>query len=45
MTGLKELLLSEKNRLEEIIQKVTGRLQDAPEGSLRVSRSHNISQY
>lgn len=45
MTGLKDLLLSEKKRLEEIIQKVTSRLQEAPEGSLRVSKSHNISQY
>ena len=45
MTRLKELLLSEKCRMEEIIRKATGRLKEVPEGSLRVSKSHNISQY
>lgn len=45
MAGLKEVLLSEKYRMEELIQKASARLKAAPEGTLRISKSHNNSQY
>lgn len=45
MRGLKELLLKEQKRLEKIIEKARISLKDAPEGTLRMSRSHNKLQY
>ena len=45
MRGLKELLLEEQKRLEKIIEKTRISLKDAPEGTLRMSRSHNKLQY
>ena len=45
MNGLRNLLLKEQLRLENIINKVKARLETAPEGSLRLSKSHNHIQY
>ena len=45
MKGLKTLLLKEQYRLEGIIKKVKARLVSAPEGRLRLSKSHNHVQY
>lgn len=45
MKGLKSLLLKEQCRLENIIKKVKARLVNAPEGRLRLSKSHNHVQY
>ena len=45
MTELKKLLLSEQTRLEEISQTTKMRLEGAPEGTLRLSRSHDQIQY
>lgn len=45
MKGLKNLLLEEQFRLENTINKVKDRLDLAPEGSLRLSKSHNHVQY
>ena len=45
MKGLKELLLEEQQRLEKIIQTTKINLKDAPEGALRMSKSHNRLQY
>lgn len=45
MKGLKSLLLQEQYRLESIIQKVQARLVSAPEGRLRLSKTHNHIQY
>ena len=43
--GLKDILIEEQTRLENIISTVEGRLKHAPEGNLRVSKSHNSIQY
>jgi len=45
LNGLKNLLLEEKFRLEEILKTVKNRLEHAPEGHLRLSKSHNHVQY
>lgn len=45
MKGLKKFLLEEQIRLEKVIEKVKPRLNNAPEGRLRLSRSHNYIQY
>ena len=45
MKGLKNLLLQEQFRLENIIEKTKTRLDQAPEGRLRLSKSHNHIQY
>ena len=45
MKGLRNLLLEEQIRLENTINKVKDRLDLAPEGSLRLSKSHNHVQY
>lgn len=45
MKGLRKLLLEEKHRLENIIKETKERLQKAPEGKLRLSKSHNHVQY
>lgn len=45
MKGLRNLLLEEQFRLENTINKVKDRLDLAPEGSLRLSKSHNHVQY
>lgn len=45
MIGLKNMLESEKQKLEKILQTTEKRLQQAPAGSLRLSRSQNCIQY
>ena len=45
MKGLQELLLKEEARLQEIVQIVKERLKGAPEGKLRISKSHGYPQY
>ena len=45
MKGLRNLLLKEKFRLEEIFKEVKNRLEHSPEGHLRLSKSHNQIQY
>ena len=45
MKGLRNLLLEEKFRLEEIFKTVKNRLEHSPEGHLRLSKSHNQIQY
>ena len=45
MAGLREMLLKEQSRLEEILKKTEERMKDAPEGSLRLSRSGKSVQY
>lgn len=45
MRGLKDMLLAEKARLEKIVQVTESRLKDAEEGSLRLSRSQNCTQF
>lgn len=45
MKGLKNLLLAEQHKLEKIISETKTRLDMAPEGSLRLSKSHNHVQY
>lgn len=45
MKGLKNLLLKEQFRLENIIKETKERLALAPEGRLRLSKSHNHIQY
>ncbi len=45
MNGLKEMLLEEKARLEQIKQKTEERLKNVPEGTLRISKSSNHIQY
>ena len=45
MKGLKELLLKEEARLQGIVQTVKERLKEAPEGKLRISKSHGYPQY
>ena len=43
--GLRNILLEEQARLETIIDDVKTRLKHAPQGSLRLSKSHNHIQY
>lgn len=45
MKGIKELLFEEQKRFEKIIKKTKNQLKDAPEGTLRMSKSHNTLQY
>lgn len=45
MKGLKNLLLQEQFRLENIMKETKERLDLAPEGRLRLSKSHNQVQY
>ena len=45
MRGLKELLLAEEARLEEIVNKASRHLKDAPKGTLRLSQSNNYLQF
>lgn len=45
MKGLRNLLLEEQFRLENIIKEAKIRLEQAPEGRLRLSKSHNHVQY
>jgi hypothetical protein len=45
MKGLRNLLLEEQFRLENIIKETKTRLGQAPEGRLRLSKSHNQVQY
>ena len=45
MKGLKKLLLEEQLRLENLIKEGKSRLEHAPEGRLRLSKSHNHVQY
>ena len=45
MKGLRNLLLEEQFRLEKIISETKPRLENAPEGRLRLSKSHNHVQY
>lgn len=45
MKGLRNLLLEEKFRLEKVVKETKARLKNAPEGRLRLSKSHNHVQY
>lgn len=45
MKGLRNLLLAEQFRLENIIKETKSRLKNAPQGRLRLSKSHNHIQY
>ena len=45
MKGLKEQLLQEQKRLQNIITVTKTRLQDAPQGKIRISKSHGYFQY
>lgn len=45
MRGLKEMLLAEQERLKNIVCIVEEELKDAPEGTLRLSKSQNCPQY
>lgn len=45
MAGLREMLMQEQNRLENIVQKTRGQLKDAPRGTLRLSSSKKWVQY
>ena len=45
MIGLRELLLKEQFRLEEIMKDTKNRLEKAPKGRLRLSKSHDHVQY
>lgn len=45
MNGLRSLLLKEQFRLETIIKATKTRLEKAPKGRLRLSKSHNHVQY
>lgn len=45
MVSLKEMLLYEQNRLEIILQKTSERLENAPEGSLRITKTRKWTQY
>lgn len=45
MNSLKQMLLKEQKRLEAIIQKTKKQLQDAPDGTLRLSSSDNKVSY
>lgn len=45
MKGLKELLTKEQKRLSDIVEITKTRLKEAPEGRLRISKSHGYHQY
>ena len=45
METLKEMLLREQERLEQIIEKTKKRIQNAPDGTLRLSNCRNNIQY
>ena len=45
MKGLRKLLIEEYLRLEKIAGKLRKELEDMPEGTLRVSKSHNYTQF
>lgn len=45
MKNLGELLVIEEKRLEKIIRETSARLKDAPNGTLRLSKSHKQLQY
>lgn len=45
MHGLKEMMQIEYQRLKKISDLVTGRINDAPEGSLRVTTNHGNAQF
>ena len=45
MRGLRKLLLEEQVKLEKVIKETKARLENAPEGRLRLSKSHNHVQY
>ena len=45
MSSLKNMLLIEQYRLENILRKVRDQLKDAPSGSLRLSKSKKWTQY
>ena len=45
METLKEMLLKEQERLEQIMEKTRNRMQNAPEGTLRLSNCRNSIQY
>lgn len=45
METLKEMLLKEQERMERILEKAKSRLQDAPQGTLRLSSSRKTVQY
>ena len=45
MIGLKDMLLAEQKRLEELIRVLQRQLRDAPEGTLRLSSSKHQPQY
>ena len=45
MNGLKNKLLEEQNRLEEMIKFQKEQLKNVPEGSLRLSKSHGKFQF
>ena len=45
MKGLRKLLIEEYLRLEKIAGKLRKELADMPEGTLRVSKSHNYTQF
>lgn len=45
MKGLKKMLLVEQERLENIVGEVQKDLKQAPEGTLRLSKSQNYCQY
>ena len=45
MTGIKEMLLKEQDRLEKILSKTRKQVKDAPPGSLCLSKSRGWIQY
>lgn len=45
MAGLREMLMQEQNRLENIVQKTREQLKDIPQGTLRLSSSKKWVQY
>lgn len=45
MAGLREMLMQEQNRLENIVQKTREQLKDTPQGTLRLSSSKKWVQY
>ena len=45
MDNLKDMLVKEQERLEQILHKTEKRLQDAPQGTLHLSKCKNSIQY
>lgn len=45
LRGLKQLLLAERTRLEDIVKIKQAELENKPEGTLRLSKSKGITQY